>query len=261
MIRMKTKVLVLAAAGVCLMAGCASNHNTALVAEDRISNANAPGVGYDDLQIAKIQRGETGEAQLLEWFGMPESREVKPDGQAHLSWSFSRRTDGGRGRSGVLNVNLAANGKVEAYSARGGTLSEKRSVEFVEKSDTDLREHMKQWQEEGWNLLNFSARLPQPDGTVHRKVELSRSNGTAGSGFGYDDRRIGGIQRGETTATQLVEWFGPPYSRNLQPDGRVQLAWSFTSRTDGGPGHSGELAASLAPDGKVDAFSARRGPE
>jgi hypothetical protein len=253
--------LGLAAAGAGLLVGCASTHHPGPAAEKPHSDASVLGVGYDDRQIAKIQRGETGEAQLLEWFGMPDSREVKPDGQAHLSWSFSRRTDGGRGRSGVLNVSLAANGKVEAYAARGGTLSEKRSVEFVEKSDTDLREHMKQWQEEGWNVLNVSARLPQPDGTVHRKAELSRSNGTAASGFGYDDRRIGGIRRGETTSTQLVEWFGPPYSRNLQPDGRAQLAWSFASRTDGGPGHSGELNASLAPDGKVDAYSARRGPE
>jgi hypothetical protein len=116
---------------------------------------------------------------------------------------------------------------VEAYAARGGPRSENRTVEFVEKSDADLREHMEQWRQEGWNVLSVSARLPQADGTVHRKAELSRSDGSAASGFGYDDRRIALIRRGETPAAELVEWFGPPYSRTLQPDGRAQRAWNL----------------------------------
>ena len=123
-----------------------------------------------------------------------------------------------------------------------------------------MREHMEQWRRDGWNVLSVSARLPQADGTVHRTAELSRSESGSASGFSYDDRQIALIRRGTTTEAQLLAWFGPAYSRSLQPDGRSELAWSFASRTNGGEGHSGVLNASLAPDGKVDSYSARRGP-
>ena len=260
---MKTTILVLVAAGAGLLGGCASQHNMKPARESRTPSGSAPGVGYDDRQIARIQRGETGEAQLLEWFGPPENRAVNPDGRAQMSWGFSRRTDGGRGQSGTLSVSLAPDGKVDAYSARAGLPGEKRSVEFVEKSDADMREHMTQWQRDGWNVLSVSARLPQADGTVHRKAELSRSESKSGStsGFSYDDRQIALIRRGTTTEAQLLEWFGPAYSRSLQPDGRSQLAWSFASPINGGEEHSGVLNASLAPDDKVYSYSARRGPQ
>jgi hypothetical protein len=207
---MKRTILVLVAAGAGLLAGCASQHNVGPALEPRTPSASAPGVGYDDRQIARIQRGETGEAQLLEWFGPPEFREVKPDGRAQMSWSFSRRTDGGPGQSGALSVSLAPDGKVDAYSAHGGPLGINRPVEFVKN---------------------------------------------------YDDRQIALIRRGSTTEAQLVDWFGPANSRSAQPDGRSQLAWSFANRTDGGERHSGELKVSLAPDGKADSYSARRGPQ
>ena len=42
-------------------------------------------------------------------------------------------------------------------------------------SETDLRQNMDQWQREGWAVLSISKALPQPDGTVHRKVELRRA--------------------------------------------------------------------------------------
>jgi hypothetical protein len=73
---------------------------------------------YDDAKIATIHRGETSEAQLLEWFGPPDMRDVKPDGRSHLAWNFARRTDGGSAHSGVLDVSLAPDGKVDYYSAR-----------------------------------------------------------------------------------------------------------------------------------------------
>jgi hypothetical protein len=41
-------------------------------------------------------------------------------------------------------------------------------------SEADLRQQVEQWQREGWAVLWISAPLPQPDGTVHRKVELRR---------------------------------------------------------------------------------------
>ncbi len=194
-------------AGVALLSGCASEHRAGVArpGEAPAAAAQGQGLGYDDRQIAKIQRGDTGEAQLLEWFGVPESRSLNPDGRASLSWGFSRRTDGGPGNSGKLRVTLAPDGKVEAYSASGGPLGPGRNAES-----------------------------------------------------GYDDRRVAQIRRGETSAAELLEWFGPAYSRKMQPDGRAQLAWTFNSRVDGGPGHSGELSAALAPDGKVEAYSARQ---
>ena len=67
-----------------------------------------------------IRRGETTEAQLLEWFGPPDMRDVRPDGRAHLGWRFQHGTDGGSGHSGFLDVNLAPDGKVELYAAHRG---------------------------------------------------------------------------------------------------------------------------------------------
>ena len=42
-------------------------------------------------------------------------------------------------------------------------------------SQTDLRQNMDQWQREGWAVLSISKALPQPNGTIHRKVELRRA--------------------------------------------------------------------------------------
>lgn len=201
---MKITLLIMVA-GAGLLAGCAHERQVTSAPAARTQNEAVSGIGYDDRQISKIQRGTTAEAQLLEWFGLPESREVKPDGRAHLSWSFSHRTDGDMG-SGALSVNLASDGTVESYAARSG---------------------------------------PAPDGNAAR--------------FAYDDRRLAQIRRGQTTGSQLVDWFGPPHSRQVGPDGRAQLAWSFARRSDGGPGQSDELQASLASDNTVDAYSAHRG--
>ena len=51
---------------------------------------------------------------------------------------------------------------------------EYRTAEFVQKSESDIREHMAQWQREGWNVMSISKPLPQADGTVIRRAELSR---------------------------------------------------------------------------------------
>ena len=57
----------------------------------------------------------------------------------------------------------------------GKPTMEYKSVEFVETSDNDIRAHMAQWAKEGWNVLSISPRLSQADGTVLRKVQLSRA--------------------------------------------------------------------------------------
>ena len=229
--------------------------------ESRSQTKSGPDVGYDDRKIAQIRLGQTAEAQLLDWFGPPESRELKPDGRAKLSWGFSPRADDGRGRAGALTVNLAPDGRAESYSARARALEKTRTVEFVEHSDADLRQHMAEWKREGWSVLSISARLPQADGTVLRKAQLSRSDSGGASSAAYDDRQIARIARGQTTESQLLDWFGLPESRAVGANGCAQLCWSFARRADGGPGHSGDLTASLGPSGTVDAYSARRGPE
>ncbi len=260
MTTMKLPFLTLITTGTLLTGGCATS-------QERVSpvgsvQTSAPaGFGYDDRQIARIKLGETTEARLLEWFGPPESRNLQPDGRAQLAWSLNAPKDSASAASGLLHVSLAADGKVDAYSARRGPSTEHRTVEFVEKSQADMRRHLAQWAREGWSVLSVSARLPQADGTVHRQAELSRTTGGTASGVGYNDRRIAEIRQGQTAEAQLVEWFGPPHSRDVKPDGRAQLAWKFASRTNDGPGHSGELSVSLAPDGKVEAYAARRGPE
>ena len=205
----KTLLVLVVAASAGLLVGCAHEHKAAAIPQATTAGVTAAGIGYDDRQIAKIQRGTTAEAQLLEWFGLPESREMRPDGRSNLTWTFPHRTDGGAGTSGALNVNLSPDGTVEAYAARGG---------------------------------------PGP-------------NSPSAGSFAYDDQRVAQIRRGQTTGGQLVDWFGPAQSRQVGPDGRTQLAWSFSKQSNRSAGKSGELHASLAPDETVDAYSARRGRE
>jgi hypothetical protein len=137
---------------------------------------------------------------------------------------------------------------------------ERRTVEFEEKSDFDLRERMAQWQKEGWAVLSVSKRLPQADGTVHRKAELARANRGVAAGMSYDDKRIAQIKRGETTEAQLVEWFGPPESRDAGKNGWDRLSWSFGGGTDGESSHSGALNVDVEPDRKIGAYSAHGEP-
>ena len=61
-----------------------------------------------------------------------------------------------------------------ALPDRSGAKVEHKTDEFVEKSDTDVREHMAQWAREGWAVQSISPRLVQNDGTVLRRAELTR---------------------------------------------------------------------------------------
>ncbi len=255
---MRTSFSLVMIVGTALLGGCASPRQAAPVVKSSVEARSSRRIGYDDRQVARIERGETTEAQLLEWFGAPVRRELKPDGQRFLEWSFSAGAGEGTSAGGKLSVSLTPDGKVEAYSARRSPSLQVQTVEFVERSDADLREHLANWAHEGWSVLSVSGRLPQPDGTVHRKVELSRREGGSTENVDYDDRQIARIQRRETTESQLLEWFGSPDSRDLRADGRTLLAWSFRGRTAGVAGRSGGLNVDLAPDGKVDAYSARR---
>ena len=50
---------------------------------------------------------------------------------------------------------------------------ERKTVEFEQRSPTDLREHMAQWAREGW-LVHSLVTVTQANGTVLRRAELSR---------------------------------------------------------------------------------------
>jgi len=71
---------------------------------------------YDDRQIARIQKDVTAEADLVQWFGPATSRTMQPDGSKSLTWRLG--TSGrNTGPAGKLDVRLAPDGKVTAYTA------------------------------------------------------------------------------------------------------------------------------------------------
>ena len=75
------------------------------------------------------------------------------------------------------------------------------------------------------------------------------------SGQRYDDAKVAAIQRGVTTEAELVQWFGPPVSRLMGPDGAKGLNWKFAGQT-ACSGPSGKLEVRLDPQGKVVSYSA-----
>lgn len=220
----------------------------------------AHAIPYDDQEIARIRLGETTEAQLLEWFDRPQSRDLRSDGRASLAWSLAPDGEDASGDSGRLSVVLASDGTVSAYTASRQPAREQQTIEFAQESDADLAERQAQWAREGWNVVNLST-VPQPDGTTRHKAVLSRAKAPATAGPAYDDRQIARIRRGETREPQLLEWFGRPERREMKPDGQAQLAWDFLRRLELPTGPSGRLSVTLAPDGAVDAYSAVEGPD
>jgi hypothetical protein len=77
--------------------------------------------------------------------------------------------------AGVLPVGGCETSRKTPTSAEETPLPvEYRTVEFVQKSESDIREHMAQWQREGWSVMSISKPLPRADGTVLRSAELSR---------------------------------------------------------------------------------------
>jgi hypothetical protein len=76
---------------------------------------------YDDAKVAMIQKDVTTEAQLLTWFGPASTRTLGPDGAKALSWRFSPEKGHATSSSGRLDVKLATDGKVIAYSGSAGS--------------------------------------------------------------------------------------------------------------------------------------------
>jgi len=78
--------------------------------------------------------------------------------------------------AGVLLVSGCGTSRKTAASVeKPPPVLEHRAVEFMQKSESDIREHLAQWQQEGWNVMSLSKPLPQADGTVLRRAELTRS--------------------------------------------------------------------------------------
>ena len=151
---------------------------------------------------------------------------------------------GGQRKTGPVGENAVA------------TEPEHRTVEFTEKSASDLSRRETQWQEDGWALNSLSARLPQQDGTLHRRAELTRRLNHIAS-MQYDDRRISRIVIGETTEDELIEWFSNPDSRAWAVNGRMGLTWSFPTTSASSTNSSGVLKVWLG-DGSVESYEANR---
>jgi hypothetical protein len=75
-----------------------------------LTACSTPGRNYEDNKVALITKGSTTEAQLVEWFGPPDSR----------AWKFAPGKTGGS-QSGKLDVRLDPDGKVTAYNSSAPT--------------------------------------------------------------------------------------------------------------------------------------------
>jgi outer membrane protein assembly factor BamE (lipoprotein component of BamABCDE complex) len=102
--------------GALLLFGCASTGNN-----------------FDESKLSQIQKGETTEAQLIEFFGQPENRTVTSEGTTILTWTYTEATvkgesfipyagpfvGGTRSKAKTLRVTLADN-KVTSFTYSGG---------------------------------------------------------------------------------------------------------------------------------------------
>lgn len=86
----------------------------------------------------------------------------------------------------VMTVGLMATGcRSCPLGGKGGQASpaasreERRTVTFVQRSETDVREHYDTWAREGWAVQSLSGPLPQADGTILRRAELARAQAPA----------------------------------------------------------------------------------
>ena len=88
------------------------------------------GSNWDDQKVSQIKKGETTEAELLQWFGTPIHRNRTSEGITTLSWSHAEIRQGLslnyfnpapiRGQSNkTLTVMLGPDGKVTSFSTGG----------------------------------------------------------------------------------------------------------------------------------------------
>lgn len=91
------------------------------------------GNNFDEGKLSQIKKGETTEAQLVEFFGNPQNRTVNSDAVVTMTWMYAESTvkgesfipyagafmGGSRSKTKSLTVLLADN-KVTSYTFSGG---------------------------------------------------------------------------------------------------------------------------------------------
>lgn len=109
--------ITLAAAAAILFNGCAST-----------------GQNFSSDKVSQIKKGETTEADLVQWFGPPENRSLNSEGNATLTWNYVESTvkgesfipyaghflGGTRSKHKMLMVSLGSDRKVTSFNFTGG---------------------------------------------------------------------------------------------------------------------------------------------
>jgi len=129
-----------------LIAGCRSAEKAPT------ATANAPsGKEYQTVEFVQHSEADVRE-RLVQW---------QREGWAlHSLVTVRQMEDGAKLRKAEL-------------SRSGASSEDRKTAEFVDRTPSDLKEHMAQWGREGWSVRNVR-RIPQADGTVLFKAELAR---------------------------------------------------------------------------------------
>lgn len=108
--------------------------SSAVVLGFLVVGCGSSGTNFDSAKVSQIKKGETREAQLIQWFHDPEQRTIDSDGNTHLIWRYSEAeanasnfipiygafAHGSHGGNKMLRLTLK-NGIVTNYEATEGT--------------------------------------------------------------------------------------------------------------------------------------------
>ena len=88
-------------------------------------------------------------------------------------------------------------------------------------------------------------------------ISAALSTGCVSVGKDFDEANVSRIQKGVTTESDLVSWFGKPSNRVTTSDGKVALMWAHYTSQGFVSTHSTSktLTVTLGPDGKVQDYS------
>jgi outer membrane protein assembly factor BamE (lipoprotein component of BamABCDE complex) len=103
------------------------------------------GQNYDESKVSQIKKGETTEAELVQWFGQPEQRGITSESLTTLTWQYFEArvkgksfipyagafVGGSDSQHKTLTVTLGADGKVTSFNSSAGK-SETRSNQVQE---------------------------------------------------------------------------------------------------------------------------------
>src|SRR5256885_495733 len=74
---------------------------------------------FDAKRAAQIQTGVTTREQLLEWFGEPQMKAIRPEGRTNYMWHHTKTGAVSGLKQQALTVIIGSDGKVEQYSLSG----------------------------------------------------------------------------------------------------------------------------------------------